>query len=59
MDKFKEGLGWLASLYEQGLIDQAAFTQPVDQYKQVGMSEDAVIGVGVAGAPIAFTQMGS
>lgn len=58
-EKYKEGLAWIAGLYEQGLIDQAAFTQPADQYKQMGMSTDAVIGVGAGGAPIAFTQMGS
>lgn len=58
-EKYKEGLAWLAGLYEKGLIDQAAFTQPADQYKQMGMSTDAVIGVGAGGAPIAFTQMGS
>lgn len=58
-EEYREGLRWIASLYEQGLIDQAAFTQPGDQYKQVGMSEDCLIGVGAAGAPTAFTQMGS
>lgn len=58
-EKYKEGLAWIAGLYEEGLIDQAAFTQPADQYKQMGMSTDAVIGVGAGGAPIAFTQMGS
>jgi putative aldouronate transport system substrate-binding protein len=58
-EKYKEGLKWIKGLYDQGLIDPAAFTQPSDQYKQMGMSEEAIIGVGAAGAPIAFTQMGS
>lgn len=58
-EKYKEGLAWIAGLYEEGLIDQAAFTQPADQYKQMGMSTDAAIGVGAGGSPLAFTQMGS
>lgn len=58
-EKYKEGLEWLAGLYEKGLIDPAAYTQPADQYKQMGMSSDAVFGVAAGGAPIAFTQMGS
>lgn len=58
-EKYREGLRWIAGLYEKGLIDPAAFTQPVDQYKQMGMSTDSAIGAGAGGAPISFTQMGS
>lgn len=58
-EKYKEGLKWLAGLYEKGLIDPAAFTQPADQYMQLGMNEESLIGVAAAGAPIAFSKMGS
>lgn len=57
--QYREGLKWLAKLYKEGLIDPAAFTQPVDQYKQMGMSKEAIIGAGAGGAPTTFTQMGS
>lgn len=58
-EKYKEGLAWIAGLYKEGLVDPVAFTQPDDQYKQMGMSADAVIGVGAGGSPMSFTQMGS
>lgn len=58
-EKYKEGLKWLAGLYKKGLIDPAAFTQPGDQYKQVGMNEETLIGAGAGGSPLAFAQMGS
>ncbi len=58
-EAYRDGIAWLADLYSQGLIDEAAYTQPSDQYRQVGMSEDALIGVGAAGSPSFIAQMAS
>lgn len=39
-EEYKEAVKWLNSLYEQGLIDQEAFTQDVTQYGTKGKSGD-------------------
>jgi len=47
--EFKEALKYINKLYSEGLIDQAAFTQDVQQFKQLGSNpENARIGVGVS-----------
>lgn len=58
-EEFKDGLTWLASLYEQGLIDPSAFTQPQEQLKEIGVAELAILGAATAGAPTTFSQMGT
>ena len=45
-EEYKEGIKWLNHLYEEGLIDQEAFTQDNIQYGTKGKSgEDSVYGV--------------
>lgn len=59
-DEFRDGLRWLNKLYSEGLIDQAAYTQPSDQFKQLGMNEpDVLLGAGAAGSPGSFSKIGS
>lgn len=59
-DEFREGLRWINKLYQQGLIDPAAYTQPADQFKQLGMNEpDILLGAGAAGSPGSFAKIGS
>lgn len=48
--EFREGLRYIASMYELDLIDPGAFTQNRDQLKQLGEgSEDQVIGAASSG----------
>lgn len=57
--EFKEGLAYIHSLYEEGLIDTSAFTQTRDQLKQVGENPDAVlIGAATSGWFGMFTSLG-
>jgi putative aldouronate transport system substrate-binding protein len=42
-DGFKEGLRYVADLYNNGLIDPAAFTQNLDQLGKLGNNPDTVI----------------
>lgn len=49
-DYIKEGLMYIGDLYENGLIDPAAFTQDLTQLAAVGNNEgDAIVGVGACG----------
>jgi putative aldouronate transport system substrate-binding protein len=46
-DTYKEGLKYHVRLYKEGLIDPAAFTQTVEQLRQVAEnSKDTIVGVG-------------
>jgi putative aldouronate transport system substrate-binding protein len=42
-DGWKQGLAYIKSLYDAGLIDQGAFTQNPDALKKIGDNADAVI----------------
>ncbi len=42
-DEWKEGLAYLNSLYEEGLIDSGAFTQNRDAYVQLGNNAEGMI----------------
>ena len=45
-EEYKEGLKWINSLVDKGLIDPTSFTQDIKQHKQVSVSGDnAVVGV--------------
>ena len=47
--EWKEGLKYLKSLYEQGLYDPQAFTQSADQFKNLALGEEEVVGTYAAG----------
>lgn len=47
--EWKEGLKYIRSLFEQGLYDPQAFTQSADQFKNLALGEDEVVGVYAAG----------
>ena len=42
-DEFKQGLEWMHSLYEQGLIDPATFSQKSDQMQQTVRSDEKLV----------------
>lgn len=47
--EWKEGLKYIHSLYEEGLIDEGAFTQNVEALKQLGSpAGDAILGAAAA-----------
>ena len=43
-DGYREGLRWIRSLWEQGLVYEGSLTMSEDQAKTLYMSEDPVIG---------------
>ena len=47
--EWKEGLKYINNLYKQGLYDPQAFTQSADQFKNLALGEDEVVGVYAAG----------
>ncbi len=47
--EWKEGLKYMRSLYEQGLYDPQAFTQSADQFKNLALGEEEVVGTYAAG----------
>jgi putative aldouronate transport system substrate-binding protein len=56
--EFREGLRYIASLYKEGLIDPAAFTQNRQQLRQLGENPDAeVIGAATSGWFGYFTSL--
>jgi putative aldouronate transport system substrate-binding protein len=46
---WKEGLKYIKSLYDQGLYDPQAFTQNAEQFKNLALGEDELVGVYAAG----------
>lgn len=56
-EEYREGLAWIHSLVEKGLIDSTSFTQDETQFKQVIRNEDAV-SVGVIRADLICTYAG-
>ncbi|MBB6674690.1 extracellular solute-binding protein [Cohnella nanjingensis] len=58
--EWKEGLAYIKSLYDEGLIDPGAFTQNADAFKQIGENADAqILGAGAAMHPDIFVGTGA
>lgn len=58
-EAYREGLKYINDLYSEGLIDPAAFTQTLEQLKQLGGNPDAeVLGAVTAGWYGAFAELG-
>jgi putative aldouronate transport system substrate-binding protein len=57
--EWKEGLTYIKSLYDAGLIDPGAFTQNASAYKQIGDNADAqILGAGAGMHPAIFVTTG-
>jgi len=57
--EWKEGLAYIKSLYDAGLIDPGAFTQNASAYKQIGDNADAeILGAGASMHPAIFVTTG-
>jgi putative aldouronate transport system substrate-binding protein len=57
--EWKEGLGYIKSLYDEGLIDPGAFTQNADAFKKIGENADTqILGAGAAMHPAIFVDTG-
>jgi putative aldouronate transport system substrate-binding protein len=57
--EWREGLAYIKSLYDEGLIDPGAFTQNAVAYKQIGENADAtILGAGTAMHPDIFVNTG-
>ncbi|MFS0868571.1 ABC transporter substrate-binding protein [Paenibacillus xylanilyticus] len=55
--EWKEGLAYIKSLYDEGLIDPGAFTQNVGAFKKIGDNADAqLLGAGAAMHPSLFVN---
>ncbi|MFC4809777.1 extracellular solute-binding protein [Paenibacillus sp. GCM10023250] len=53
--EWREGLAYIKSLYEEGLIDPGAFTQSADAYRKLGDNEGIeILGAGAAMHPEIF-----
>ncbi|MBB6735005.1 extracellular solute-binding protein [Cohnella zeiphila] len=58
-ERWKEGLAYIKSLYDEGLIDPGAFTQNADAYKMIGENDGAqILGAGAAMHPAIFVDTG-
>ncbi|MBB3111723.1 putative aldouronate transport system substrate-binding protein [Paenibacillus phyllosphaerae] len=55
--QWREGLAYIRSLYEEGLIDPGAFTQSADAFRRLGdNSGDEILGAGAAMHPDIFVS---
>ncbi|WP_277679130.1 extracellular solute-binding protein [Gracilibacillus dipsosauri] len=54
--EWKEGLTYIRSLYEEGLIDPGAFTQNQDAYLQLGNNTEMLLGAATSIHPWEFTN---
>ncbi|OON94215.1 MAG: hypothetical protein ATN31_04150 [Candidatus Epulonipiscioides saccharophilum] len=58
-DEFKDGVKYLNSLYEEGLIDELYFTQSSQQLQQVGNNPgDTILGSSTGGSIASFLTIG-
>lgn len=58
--EWKEGLAYIHSLYEEGLIDPGAFTQNAEAFKRIGYNADAqLLGAGAGMHPAIFIDTGT
>lgn len=56
--EWKEGLAYIKSLYDEGLIDPGAFTQNAEAYKKIGENAGAeILGAGAAMHPAIFINI--
>ncbi|NMO94962.1 ABC transporter substrate-binding protein [Paenibacillus lemnae] len=57
--EWKEGLTYVKSLYDEGLIDPGAFTQNAEAFKKIGDNADApLLGAGAGMHPAIFINTG-
>jgi putative aldouronate transport system substrate-binding protein len=57
--EWKEGLAYIKSLYDEGLIDPGAFTQNAEAFKKIGENADAqLLGAGAGMHPAIFVETG-
>lgn len=56
--EWKEGLAYIKSLYDEGLIDPGAFTQTAEAFKKIGENADAeILGAGAGMHPAIFLDV--
>jgi putative aldouronate transport system substrate-binding protein len=56
--EWKEGLKYIKSLYDEGLIDPGAFTQNAEAFKKIGENKDAqILGAGAGMHPAIFVDI--
>ncbi|MFC5652956.1 ABC transporter substrate-binding protein [Paenibacillus solisilvae] len=56
--EWKEGLAYIKSLYDEGLIDPGAFTQNAEAYKKIGENASAqILGAGAGMHPAIFVNI--
>jgi putative aldouronate transport system substrate-binding protein len=56
--EWKEGLKYIKSLYDGGLIDPGAFTQNAEAFKKIGENKDAqILGAGAGMHPAIFVDI--
>nr|WP_202887613.1 extracellular solute-binding protein [Cohnella zeiphila] len=56
--EWKEGLAYVKSLYDEGLIDPGAFTQNAEAFKKIGENADAqILGAGAGMHPAIFVNI--
>ncbi|GLX68816.1 extracellular solute-binding protein [Paenibacillus glycanilyticus] len=57
--EWKQGLAYVKSLYDEGLIDPGAFTQNAEAFKKIGENADAeILGAGAGMHPAIFIDLG-
>jgi len=57
---WRDGLRYIKTLYDAGLIDPGAFTQNADSFKKIGTNADAqILGAGAGMHPAIFTDIAS
>lgn len=57
--EWKAGLQYIKSLYDEGLIDQGAFTQNTEAFRKIGENADAeLLGAGAGMHPAIFLDIG-
>lgn len=56
--EWKEGLAYIKSLYDEGLIDPGAFTQNAEAFRQIGEAGTQILGAGAAMHPAIFVNTG-
>lgn len=56
--EWKQGLAYVKSLYDEGLIDPGAFTQNAEAFKKIGENADAeILGAGAGMHPAIFINL--
>ncbi|SFD75284.1 putative aldouronate transport system substrate-binding protein [Paenibacillus catalpae] len=57
-DEWKQGLSYIKSLFDEGLIDPGAFTQNAEAFKKIGENGDAqILGAGAGMHPAIFLNI--